>query len=552
MPEGLGMKSKCAWIVAVACMLAAPAIARDKKQVPDADVVSRQIKAVGYKVGGTPIKVDLIGTTAAPKANGYAVVEAKQAETLIDVKVKKLPQATTLGPEFLTYVLWTVTPDGNTTNLGEIPIDKDGEGSLKTTSKLQTFALIVTAEPYFAVSIPSEVVALENNVKKHVNGTIYPENSYHLMKRAQYEQHGNPLALTPDLKKAPLDVYEARNAVNIAKAEGAEKYAPDIFAKAITSLQNTEMRVEKGKNDKQTITDARETIQFAEDARALTQDRIEAERIQREKDAAAQAAAQKSKEEADARAAEEAQRQQEINDAKQAQAKAEADAAAARAQADAQQQAAQAKAQADADAAKAKQQADAEAAQAKQQADAQTAASQAREQAARDDAERARAQEAALRAQLLQQLNSILQTRDTPRGLVVNMADVLFAFNKYDLKPDAQIKLAKLAGVIEQHPDLHLTIEGHTDSIGTDDANLKLSQERADMVRSFLAEQGLPPQNLSAEGLGKADPVADNSTAEGRQKNRRVEIIISGQAIGENLGNLNANPSANATRPQPR
>jgi outer membrane protein OmpA-like peptidoglycan-associated protein len=479
------------------------AAAQTKKQIPDADVISRSIKAIGYEVGGGSTKVIFIGTTAAPNASGDAKVEAKTTGTNIDLKVKGMPQPTSLGAEFLTYVLWTITPDGSTNNLGEIPIDKNGEGKLGVTAQSQTFAMIVTAEPYFAVALPSEVVVLENDTKKNTKGKIFPDNSYKLMKRTQYAKLGNPLALTPDLKNVPLDMYEARNAVDIAKSQGAPQYASDIYAKATSSLQQAENALSSKADKSQIITIARQTIQFAEDSRALAAERQEAERIQKEKDAAAAAAAAKAKEEADARAAAEAQRQAELNAAKQAQMQAEAETAAARQRA---------------------------------AADAQAAALQAKEQAAREDAERARAATAALRKQLLDQLNSVLQTTDTPRGLIVNMADVLFAFGKYDLKPDAQLKLAKLAGIIQAHPGLHLAIEGHTDNVGSDEANMKLSQQRADTVRDFLIQQGLVPDSVTAVGLGKADPVADNSTPEGRQKNRRVEIIVSGEVIGAKIG----------------
>jgi len=479
------------------------AAAQTKKQIPDADVISRSIKAIGYEVGGGSTKVIFIGTTAAPNASGEAKVEAKTGGTNIDLKVKGMPQPTSLGAEFLTFVLWTITPDGSTNNLGEIPIDKNGEGKLSVTAPAQTFAMIVTAEPYFAVSLPSEVVVLENDTKKNTKGKIFPDNSFKLMKRTQYAKLGNPLALTPDLKNVPLDMYEARNSVDIAKSQGAPQYAPDIYAKATSSLQQAENALSSKSDKSQIITIARQTIQFAEDARSLSAERQEAERIQKEKDAAAAAAAAQAKEEADARAAAEAQRQAELNAAKQAQMQAEADAAAARQKA---------------------------------AADAQAAALQAKEQAAREDAERARAATAALRKQLLDQLNSVLQTTDTPRGLVVNMADVLFAFGKYDLKPDAQLKLAKLAGIIQAHPGLHLAIEGHTDNVGSDEANMKLSQQRADTVRDFLINQGLAPDTVTAVGMGKSDPVADNSTADGRQKNRRVEIIVSGEVIGAKIG----------------
>jgi outer membrane protein OmpA-like peptidoglycan-associated protein len=462
--------------------------AQGKPQVPESDVVRKSIKAVGYEVGGGSTKVVFVGTPAAPNASGEAKVDAKKGGTDIEVKVLGMPQPSTLGAEFLTYVLWIVTPDGATTNLGEIPIDKNGEGKLNTTAQSQTFAMGVTAEPYFAVALPSEIVVLINDTKKSTKGKIYPENSYRLMKRSEYEKLGNPLALTLDLKNVPLDMYEARNAVDIAKSKGAEKYAPEIFSKATGSLQMAENSLASKAEKSKIVTNARQTIQFAEDARALSAERQEAERIQKEKDAAAAEAKAKAEEQA----ANEAKRQAELTAAKEAQMKAEAE--------------------------------------------AKQAAEQAKAQAAKEDAERARAATAALRAQLLQQLNSVLQTTDSPRGLVVNMGDVLFDFGKYNLKPDTKITLAKLAGIIQSHPGLHLAIEGHTDNIGSDEANMKLSQQRADTVREFLVQQGLAADTVTAVGLGKAEPVADNSTNEGRQKNRRVEIIVSGEAIGAKIG----------------
>ncbi len=463
-------------------------LAQGKPAVPDSDVVKKSIKAVGYVVGGGASKVIFISAPDAPNASGEAKVEAKKGGTDIEVKVKGMPQPTSLGAEFLTYVLWIVTPDGATTSLGEIPIDKNGEGKLNTTAQSQTFAMGVTAEPYFAVAIPSEIVVLVNDTTKKTKGKIFPENSYKLMKRSEYAKLGNPLALTLDLKNVPLDMYEARNAVDIAKSKGAEKYAPEIFSKATSSLQMAENSLTAKEDKSKILTNARQTIQFAEDARALSAERQEAERIQKEKDAAAAAAKAKAEEQA----AVEAKRQAELTAAKEAKAQAEAE--------------------------------------------AKQAAEQAKTQAAKEEAERARAATAALRAQLLQQLNSVLQTTDSPRGLVVNMGDVLFDFGKYNLKPDTKITLAKLAGIIQSHPGLHLAIEGHTDNIGSDEANMKLSQQRADAVREFLVQQGLAADTVTAVGLGKAEPVADNSTNEGRQKNRRVEIVVSGEAIGAKIG----------------
>ena len=490
---GHATKSVLVLLFAVSC--AGNVFAQGKPQVPDSDIVKKSIKSVGYEVGGGSTKVIFVPAPAAPNANGEAKVEAKKGSTSIEVKVTGMPQPTTLGAEFLTYVLWSVTPDGATTSLGEIRVDKNGDGKLNTIAQSQTFALGVTAEPYFAVALPSEVVVLVNDTKKNTKGKIYPENSYKLMKRSQYAKLENPLALTLDLKNVPLDMYEARNAVDIAKSQGAEKYAPDIFTKATSSLQMAENSLASKEDKGPIVTNARQTIQFAEDARALTAERQEAERIRNEKDAAAAAAKAKAEEQA----AVQAKRQSELTAAKEAQMKAEA-------------------------------------AQAQAEAESKQAAERAKAEAAREDAERARAATAALRSQLLQQLNSVLQTTDSPRGLVVNMADVLFDFGKYDLKPDAQIKLAKLAGIIQAHPGLNLAIEGHTDNIGTDEANMKLSEQRGDTVRDFLVQQGLGADTVTAVGLGKTEPVADNNTNEGRQKNRRVEIIVSGEVIGAKVG----------------
>jgi outer membrane protein OmpA-like peptidoglycan-associated protein len=478
---------------------ASPANAQNKKEVPATDVISKSIKAVGYEVGGGATKVIFLGTSAASQASGEAKVEAKTGGTSIDLKVTSMPQPTTLGAEFLTYVLWTVTPDGNTTNIAEIPIDKQGNGKLSTRAQSQTFAMIVTAEPYFAVQLPSEIVVLENDTKKNTKGKIYPDNDYKLMKRSQYVKMGNPLALTPDLKNVPLDMYEARNAVDIAKSRKAEQYAPDIFSKATSSLQMAENSLTSNAGKSEIVTNARQTIQFAEDARALSAERQEAERIQNDKNAAAA----KAKAEADAVAAAEAKRQAELTAAREAQQKTAAEIAAQ---------------------------------QAAVKAAAEQAALQAKEQAAREEAARAQAATAALRAQLLQQLNEVLQTTDTPRGLVVNMADVLFETGKYALSQDAQLKLAKLSGIIQAHPGLNLAIEGHTDTTGSEDFNMKLSQQRADTVREFLISQGMSPDTITARGMGQDNPLADNSTAAGRKLNRRVEIIVSGEVIGAKLG----------------
>jgi len=496
----------CLLFCVAVCTASAQSDQQSPRTEPASDLTTRSVKAIGYKVNGGSTKVDLTPTDLMPQAIGEAKVEAKTGATNIEVSLKNMQQPSKLGAEFLTYVLWAVTPDGRAGNTGEIVINKNGEGKLEATTPAQTFALIITAEPYSLVRVPSEMVVLENETRKNTKGQIFPVNDFKLMKRAQYAKLGNPLAMTPDLKTVPLEVYEARNAVDIARSRGADKDAPEIFSKAASSLQKTENALTSKADKKQIISTARETIQFAEDARALAAQRQEEARIKAERDAAAakatadaEAKAATEAAEAKRKADEEAQRQAELSAAKQAQMRAEADAAAVRAQ-------------------------------------AEQDALKAKEQAANADAERARQQANALRAQLLEQFNRILETRDTPRGLVVNMGDVLFDFGKYDLRSEAREKLARLSGIVLGHPGLNLAVEGYTDTVGTDEINMTLSQKRAETVRSYLLEQGLADANVTAQGFGKSSPVADNSTPAGRQKNRRVEIVVSGEVIGVKIG----------------
>jgi outer membrane protein OmpA-like peptidoglycan-associated protein len=493
---------------AVLSLSASIAVAQSEQNPPASSLTSKSTTAIGFQVGGGSTKVDLKGTELMPQATGEAKVEAKSkaGATNIEVTAKDLTPPSKLGSEFLTYVVWVVTPEGRTGNLGEILINKNGEGKISATTPAQTFSLVVTAEPYFAVRVPSDMVIMESAPRKGTKGTMFPVKEYSLMKRGQYEKLGNPLAMTPDVERVPLEMYEARNALEIAKSRGAEKDAPEIFSKAQGSLEIAENALTNKADRKEIVSKARQTVQFAEDARALAAQRQEEVRIAAERDAAAA----KARAEAEAKAEEEAKRQAELTAAKQAQMKAEADAAALKA-----------KAEADAAAFKAKAEAD---------------ALRAREEAARADAERSRKAAEALRAQLLEQFNRVLETRDTPRGLVVNMGDVLFDFGKYDLRPEAREKLAKLSGIILGHPGLNLAVEGYTDNVGTDEINQTLSEKRAETVRGYLIGQGLTEASVSAQGLGKSSPVADNATAAGRQRNRRVEIVVSGEIIGQKIG----------------
>jgi outer membrane protein OmpA-like peptidoglycan-associated protein len=521
--KGYIMKRVVSIICFLAC-LSALGVAAEQA----GDVVNKKTTAIGYQVGGGSTTVDLKATDLLPRAIGEAKVEAKQGSTTVEVKCKNLSSPTTFGAEFLTYVMWAVSPEGRALNLGELQVKENGEAERKSSTPMQMFSLIVTAEPYFAVRMPSELVVLENEPRKNVRGKVFIVENYSLMKKGQYQKKANPLALKMDLKNTPLEMYEARNAFEIAKSNNSEKYAPEIFTKAEASLKMAENALTGKSSSKDIVTAALQTIQFSEDARALSVQRQDEERIAQER----KAAADKAKAEAEAKAAAEAAaakqradaeaaRQAELAAAKQAQLKAEAAA-----------RQAQMKAEADAAAAKLKAEADAAAAKAAAEADAL----KAKEQMAKDEAERAHKAAEELRSKLLQQFSQVLDTRDTERGLVVNMSDVLFDTGKYTLRQEALLKLARIAGIIINYPGLRLEAEGHTDNVGSEAVNQKLSEQRAASVRQFLITQGIPESSITSSGKGFSMPVAPNETAAGRQKNRRVELIVSGEVIGTAIG----------------
>ena len=520
---------------AAACLVVGSSAFAQAPQTPASNVTARSIKAVGYQVGGGDTTVDLKGSDIAAKVIGEAKIQARSSVTSVEAKLRGLSQPMQFGTEFLSYVLWAVSNEGRTFNLGELRPDDDGRAELKVTTQLQTFALVVTAEPYASVRQPSELLVAENEIRKNTKGKLFVVENYPLMRRSQYQKAANPLNLSVDLKQAPLEMYQARNAVDIARSRGAGKYAAETFAKAEGGLDMAEKALSRKAKSTEIISLARTAMQASEDARALTAERIEAERIANERAAAA----------AQAKAAAEAKAAQEAALAK---AKAEREAAEAKARADreaalqaeiAAAREAQLKAEAAAKQAEAARQQESQRAAAEareRELKAASDAAAAREAAAAADAARSREAAEKLRAQLLDQFNRILETKDTPRGLVITMADVLFDTGKYDLRPNTREALARLSGIMVGHPGLKLEVEGHTDSTGSDALNQTLSEQRASTVRGYLVQQGLAADAITSKGFGKTNPIADNGTAAGRQKNRRVEMIVSGEVIGVALG----------------
>ncbi len=487
------------------------AIQRDSQTpVFRVNVYARSARAVNYRNRGGSTTLDIRGTSAMPAITGRAKVEGKAGRLGIDVELNHMERPTPkFGGQYLTYVLWAITPEGRAVNLGEVLPGDNGKDRLSVTTDLQAFGLIVTAEPYFSVTHPSDVVVAENVILQNTKGFEEPiDAKFDVLEGKEYtiDVPADQLPSSQAQPNVPLDLLEARNSVAIAKAAGAQQYANDSLMKAEDMLQRAEDYYQRKQGRTPIGTAARGATQMAEDARVLTLRRKQQEREEASRKAAADAQAEA---EADAAAAQ--------RDAQAAQAQADED---ARRRAAAEQAQAQAE----------QQQAAALAAQQQAQAQAQAA------RAAADDADRQKQeairQKEEMRARLLAQLNQVLQTRDTARGLIVSMPDVLFDFNKYTLKPEARERLAKISGIVLAYPDLKLDIEGFTDSIGSDEYNQELSEKRAESVRGYLVSSGVKPDSVSATGLGKANPVADNSTASGRKLNRRVEMIVSGDVIG--------------------
>ena len=499
-------------------------------------VISRTVQAVNYEHRGKATKVDFAGTTLMPAADGWATVENKRGNLSITAEFGNLDKPTGFGGEYLTYIMWAISPEGRPVNLGEVLVGGNHRSKLRTTTDLQSFALIVTAEPYYAVRQPSNVVVLENVVRADTLGTTEAVNAkYELLERGGYIPTGykfDPVVLKA---KLPLEFFEARNAVRIAQSEGAEEYAGESYRHAVELMNTADSEATaRHPSSQDLIATSRQVVQTAEDARAVAVKRIDEARLSSERQASrdTQVALQAQSDAADL------QKQQAQADNARAQAdNAQAQADTANAQAVA------AKAQSDMAtnqiaSAAAVSAATADADQAHQTAQqAQSDADQARiaTSVAQENERHAEGDQAALRAKLADQLNSILQTHDSVRGLIVNMSDVLFDTGKYTLKPGAREKLAKVAGILLAYPGLAIEVGGYTDNVGTDAMNQKLSENRADSVRDYLVQQGVATASVTAKGFGNTDPVAQNGDASGRQQNRRVELVVSGESIGDHV-----------------
>jgi len=466
-------------------------------------VVERTTEAINYQYRAGPTQIQFKGTVLLPEGKGDATVESRRGSTEIDATFKNLKPPSRYGPEYLTYTLWAITPEGSPHNLGEVVPDSGDKAKVKVATDLQAFGLIVTAEPYATVRRPSNVVVLENVVLPGTLGSSKPiEAKYELMPRGHYtwnvpNQFESEIANAPKVSmsqyEAILELYEAQNAVAIARAAGADTLAPNTFQKAQSLLEEAQ-RQEAGKAPSAVVVqNAREASETAEDASVIAARRRQEAQVAQLKAQTAQA--------------------------QQAAAAAQAQAQQARAEADA------ARAQAEAEHA-ARERAEAAAAQARDQA-AQVAAASSQIAPPPPPPQQQDSQKTANRMRLLEQLNGVLATRDTPRGLVVTVGDD--EFRGGDLRPETSSQLSRLAAVLAQQPGLRVSVEGYTDSASTED----LAEQRAQDVQHVLVAQGLPSDSVSERGMGDARPVVSNASVAGREENRRVEIVITGPPIGD-------------------
>ncbi|MBS1854277.1 MAG: DUF4398 and OmpA-like domain-containing protein [Acidobacteria bacterium] len=472
------------------------------QQVPiyQVKVIERTVSAVNYQYQGDPTHIDFRGTVLMPAAKGDAEVQSKQGRTRIDARFSGVGAPSRFGPEYLTYVLWAVTPEGGARNLGEVVADSGDRAHIKVTTSLQAFGMIVTAEPYSAVRQPGNVVVLENQVRSDTIGRIEPIHArFELLPRGNYTYDHSAAANQPPGPKVSmkryeslLELYQAQNAIAIARSQGADRYAPDALAKADALFtQARQMEDHKGNRDT-VVALARQAAQTAEDARAIASKRQEDEELARTK-------AQLSREQSRREAAEQAARQAQ-NDANQQQARFEAERA-ARERAEEASRAAAA---------------------------AATPPPPATPEPPRESARAEAAQKSALRRQLLERMSRYLPAIDSPRGIVVTIPSTSFRGEALD--PVAAERISQLATVIAAQPGLNTKVDGYSDGDGT--AGDVASKIHADAVRDALVRGGLSPNAVEARGLGGSRPMVANNTLAGRQRNRRVEIVVSGDAIG--------------------
>ncbi|MBI1356685.1 MAG: OmpA family protein [Acidobacteria bacterium] len=507
--------------------LAAQAPAQDMRTTEPVNAVkalraTRSTMGISYPEGPT-ITVDLQGTQRDPEARGKAKVERKRGETDVKVKIDHIKPATYFGGDLATYVLWIVSPEGHIDNAGEFIVRGD-EIKLDVSTPLQTFGMFVTAEPHFLVSTPSEYVVLENSKPRNdLTGQMMKGSTikYRGMDGIYSANRQTLVGVERQKQEVRTDMKQARMAVDLAERAGAAEYSPDKLAEAKSKLNDLINAVEAKTGDTIVMSMGHEIVRIAVDAQKEAEEKafqaaLDAERSEhRTEIMSLQSSIDAANDEAEKARLLAEQREMKIQMEQRARQSAMAEAQEAAAKA--------------AEEARKRELAEQRAMAAAQEADRMASARNQAEleaQRARAEADRANAEREAARNQMRQALSMVVETRETARGLILNLPDILFDFDKATLRPEARETLSRVCGVLSVARGYDLSVEGHTDSVGSDAYNQTLSEKRAQSVQTYFNACQLPSVKVTAQGFGESKPIASNDSADGRQKNRRVEIVI--------------------------
>lgn len=473
-----------------------------------------------------PVNLSFTATPAAPAARVAAEVIYRQGQARIELTYQEMKPAILFGGDITCYVVWAVTRDGQAENLGEMLTRKAG-GKVTFSSGKKNFALMVTAESYYLVGRPSELVVFHNRPAARSQAASAP---FEFAEFVAAPRHGmDAIAHIRWDSKVPLELLQARKAFELATRQDAETHAAQIYADAARALDNSNKIAAVSPRSRDLLDSARRAVALSNEALNIAVHRVEAIELERQ-------IAERREETAalERRAAEAETTAQEARRlAEQARAEAEgiraekermvAETAALRTEKGALEGAMQSLRQEKIELQRESERLQREKVDLERESQRLLMEKTALEQ----ESLRLQQEKSALAGRLQSALSHVAETKDSVRGFVVNLPDILFDVNEASLKPEARLVLAKLAGILLIMPNQEALIEGHTDSTGSAEYNLDLSQRRAHAVLLFLQSQGLNATRLRAVGFGMERPVADNSSADGRKRNRRVEIVIS-------------------------
>ena len=491
------------------------------------------------------VELRMIHSRRVPTATMKAKFRFQEGQMRIDVSYTKMKPAVLFGGDITSFVLWAVSRDGKAENLGELWVRPEkADDTLRFSTGQRTFALMVTAEPYYQIDKPSDFLIFWNGGSQDPQAPSSPisftdlgEPSQFAIERLDFVKYDG---------KTPVDVLQAEKTYEMAEGMKAGDYASALMADAMTTLQQSRQMARSSSSRKGAQDYARRSVASSNEAIRITLRRLEAEQLDAEiqqrraeieqlegraresEDRAREAEdqARRVREEADRQVAaleeQKSAAEQQVSSSRDQLRQIQSDKARIEAERDSLNQAT---------------------VELKSQREALTLSiSDLESESARLRSEKERLAQEKAQVELDKQktedrlqaaLSQVADTRESARGLILNLPDILFDVNKATLKTELKTAIAKLAGILLIMPEHRVRIEGHTDSTGSEEYNLKLSTERAQSVLGFLAEEGIDDSRLKAVGYGLTRPIAENDTREGRQKNRRVEIIISDQEIGE-------------------